>query len=185
MSQPTLKALSEMFDNINEEHFNSCITKVSVQWNNRLRTCAGLCKFKRKRMAINGVRQLTPTLIELSVKLFKNNDWDIDKIKNTLTHEMCHAYLLEHYNERGHTQRFQDTMTRITGVRKNHRCHNYDVEVLKNEKKYSIQCPKHGEIGKRSRAPKRGGVYRCNHCKSVITFVKLEKKPDNFWGIGD
>ena len=59
--------------------------------------------------------ELTPTKIELSYKLFENNNWDMEKIY-TMAHEMTHAYLLQEYNESGHTQNFQDIMTRITGI---------------------------------------------------------------------
>ena len=177
MSKPTLSQLKEMFASINKEHFQGRISDFPILWNNRLRTCAGKCVFKR--------RTCKPIRIELSDKLFKNNNYDIDKITRTLIHEMTHAYLLEHFQERGHTDRFQMTMMRITGEYKNHRCHNYDTTGLKNKAKYTVMCPVHGQLGTRNRRPKSGGVYRCSKCKSVVKFEAIIQQKDNFWGIGD
>ena len=56
------------------------------------------------------------------------------KIYTTMAHEMTHAYLLQEYNESGHTENFQNIMTRITGIEKNHRCHSYNVEGLRNKR---------------------------------------------------
>ena len=164
-----------MFDEINKTHFDNKISKIPVNWNARLKTTAGYCKFKTNR---NGYY---PTRIDLNKRLFENENYCRDKIFNTLAHEMTHAYLLEHYNEKGHTARFQSIMTRITGVRKNHRCHSYNVTGLRAERNITISCPIHGEIGTRSRMPKAGLVYRCRRCRSKITF----KKKTSFKGLFD
>ena len=168
--------ISEMFDEINKEHFNNKINKIDVIWNKRLRTCAGKCFYKSSNRKYNfphGKMSLvvyTPTKIELAYNVFKLNNWDKNKIYTTLAHEMTHAYLVQEHNERGHTQRFNDIMTRITGVRKNHRCHNY--EVSKNKQNVDVLCSKCGHIGTRARMPKAGIIYKHTGCGGEITFKK-------------
>ena len=163
--------ISAMFDEINELHFNGKITKIPTNWNSRLRTTAGYCRFKRLKI-IYGFDEFIPVKIELNKRLFEKSGYDRAMVYKTLAHEMTHAYLLEHHNEKGHTARFHNIMTRITGIRKNHRCHNYDVEGLVEKKSIVISCPTHGEIGFRKRMPKAGLTYKCKRCKSKVTFYK-------------
>jgi len=171
--------IKKLFQELNKQHFNGVIKDIPVLWNTRMRTTAGICTYTRKRE--NFVLNLSPSKIELSSKLFANNNYDIDKIKRTLIHEMVHAFLVQEYNETGHTARFQKMMTEITGERKNHRCHNYNTEGLRNKAKYKIVCPVHGEIGTRNRKPKKG-TYRCTKCRSVIKFEAIEEI-NNFWSL--
>ena len=167
--------LNNMFDELNKEHFDGRISKIPAKWNNRMRTAAGYCKFKRD---VSG--NLTPIRIDLSKKLFANEDWDPEKIKRTMIHEMTHAFLIEHHNEKGHSQRFQSIMTKITGERVNHRCHNYNVSGLRNKRSVIAECPKCGEVGRRSRLPNAGLVYKCVKCKSRVSWkreVSISKSP--------
>lgn len=170
--------LSEMFDDINREHFKGVINKIDVVWNKRLRTCAGKCFYKRKKS--NMFITLTPFKIELAYGVFQVNDWDKEKIYTTLAHEMTHAYLVQEFNERGHTQRFQDIMTRITGTRKNHRCHNYKT---KSKKSVDITCSRCGHIGTRTRMPKAGIIYKHTGCGGEINFKKNNDDGNGFFKI--
>ncbi len=132
--------LSELFDEINAVHFDGKITKIPVHWNTRLRTTAGRCKAAVAEMmkiaedgsSISEGYCHIPIEIDLNKRLFEYNGYDRAMIYKTLAHEMTHAYLIEHYNEKGHTARFHDIMTKITGIRKNHRCHDYDVPGSKD-----------------------------------------------------
>ena len=160
--------LNNMFEKLNEQHFEGKITKIPASWNNRMRTAAGYCRYKRN--SFDG--GYTPTSIELSSKLFENESWDIRKIERTLIHEMVHAFLLEHHNEKGHTARFQRMMTNITGEFKNHRCHTYNVSGLRNKRNIVANCPNCGVIGRRSRRPKATLVYKCTKCSSRIIWSK-------------
>lgn len=168
--------LSEMFDEINKNHFENKINKIDVIWNKRLRTCAGKCFYKGIRkgfdfgFANTNVMFYTPIKIELAYNVFRVNDWDKEKIYTTLAHEMTHAFLVQEYNERGHTQRFHSIMTRITGTLKNHRCHNY--KTIKSKKNVDIICSKCGHIGTRTRMPKAGATYKHSGCGGDITFKK-------------
>jgi len=174
--------LNLLFDNINEEHFEGKITKIPCQWNTRMRTTAGKIHYKRNlsnrfnrssRMTYV-VDRLTPTVIHMSLPLFKNNDMDMKKITRTMQHEMTHAFLLEYYNEAGHTARFQSIMTRITGENINHRCHSYDVEGLRNKRKVFYICECGETSGYRSRMPQRGATYTARCCKGKVTFSRIE-----------
>jgi len=169
--------LEQMFDEINAEHFDGKIKRIPCVWNMRLRVCAGKCYYKTRTPYKNGAyrpseKEYTPTRIEMAYKLFEANGWNRDMIYNTLVHEMTHAYLTQEHNEPGHTDRFQQIMTRITGEIKNHRCHQYDVSTLRNKRDVIYWCDCGMTTGKRARMPKTGLVYRSRCCKSVITFQK-------------
>ena len=156
--------LEDIFNDINKKHFNNMITPIPIVWNSKLRVCAGKCYFKSNF--------LTPVRIEISKPIFQklNNS---DKVWKTVAHEMTHAYLLEHNKERGHTQNFQDIMTRITGDNKNHRCHNYDVTGLRNNKNYFYHCECGLTEGYRAKAPKKGGIYTAKCCNGIVSFSKI------------
>ena len=113
---------------------------------------------------------LPPTKIELSYKLFENNNWDMEKIYTTMAHEMTHDNLLQEYNESGHTQNFQDIMTRITGIDKNHRCHSYNVDGLRNKRKAYFICECGQTEGYRMRMPNKGQSYTARCCGGKSLF---------------
>tara|TARA_R110002020_G_scaffold50716_6_gene143114 strand:+ start:6355 stop:6918 length:564 start_codon:yes stop_codon:yes gene_type:complete len=177
MFRPDIKA---MFVRLNNEHFNGEIPDIPVVWNTRMTTTAGYCRYKRSRvLALMGDNQeLTVTKIDMSDKLFRHLDYDLNKIERTMIHEMVHAYLLHKYNERGHTRRFQRMMTDITGEYKNHRCHNYDTVGIKRkqEKKVKWTCSGCDANGLKVRMPKRPNGHICRGCRSPVTFVDMSKK---------
>ena len=172
--------LDEMFDEINSKHFNGRINKIPCIWNIRLRTCAGKCYYRsrvERESFGNGYHTFytyTPTKIELSKKLFENNNMDIEKITRTLAHEMTHAYLAQVHNEVGHTDRFQQIMTRITGENINHRCHSYDVTGLRNKRSVHYICECGETEGYRTRMPKAGSRYTARCCKGSVTFSRVQ-----------
>ena len=177
--------LEEIFDKINSEHFNCKINKIPCVWNKRLRVCAGKCFYTKKinkisldYFKVQSMYELTPTKIELSYKLFENNNWDMEKIYTTMAHEMTHAYLLQEYNESGHTQNFQDIMTRITGIDKNHRCHSYNVDGLRNKRKAYFICECGQTEGYRMRMPNKGQSYTARCCGGKVYFSKVVDKEE-------
>jgi predicted SprT family Zn-dependent metalloprotease len=147
--------ISDMFFSLNEKHFNNEVPDIPVVWNTRMTTTAGYCRY-RKTSQYPGLNiyDFDPTKIDLSDRLFKSLGYDIQKIERTLIHEMVHAYLIHKYNEKGHTARFQRMMTDITGERKNHRCHNYDVSEVRREARYTLICHRCGHEHGMSRKPK-------------------------------
>ena len=182
MNRPDIKA---MFVRLNDEHFNGEIPEIPVLWNTRMTTTAGYCRYRKSSLAetlayaIRGGRQtLEPYQIDLSVKLFRNLDYDLAKIERTLVHEMVHAYLVHKYNEKGHTRRFQQMMTNITGEYKNHRCHNYNTEGLRRREPKNVvwACQRCGAEGRKARMPRRGRTYTHSRCGGVIDFVDMRNK---------
>ena len=169
----SLPNLNEMFDEINQKHFDGKISKIDCSWNKRMTTTAGRVFFKINPFT---KKAYCPTKIELSLKLFKNNNMDMKKILRTMQHEMTHAYLIEHFNERGHTSNFQRLMTMITGENVNHRCHSYDTEGIKKRqsRKWKYSCPCGETVGYRARKPKAGAVYRARCCKGAVKFELLD-----------
>ena len=175
--RPTEKDLSDLFDKINKEHFENKITKVPVIWNNRLRVCAGRCIYKTNHIT----ETATVSKIDLSNKLFKNNNFNEYYIFNTLAHEMTHAYLIEHFGESGHTTRFHHIMTKITGEKKNHRCHSYNVQGLRNKQNITYSCRCGSFSGTRARMPKKGLRYIARCCMSHVEFKNISQ--DTFFKI--
>lgn len=172
--------IQQMFVRLNDEHFNGEIPDIPVTWNTRMTTTAGYCRYQRSRvLALMGNRQeLTVTKIDLSDKLFRNEGYDPAKIERTLIHEMVHAFLIHKYNEKGHTARFQRTMTKITGEYKNHRCHSYNTEGLRRQQAKNVlwrcQGPC-GAEGRKARMPKAGRIYTCRVCSGRVRFTRLPK----------
>ena len=159
-SRPNIKA---MFRELNKEHFGGEIPDIPVVWNGRMTTTAGYCRYTRQFTG-----NLFPTKIDLSEKLFRSLGWDDKKIRQTLIHEMVHAYLVHKYNEKGHTARFQRMMTQITGEQKNHRCHNYDVSEVRREARYTLICHRCGHEHGMSRKPKHP-YYKHRKCGGKMT----------------
>jgi len=177
--------IKEMFHRLNDEHFDGEIPDIPVVWNGRMTTTAGYCRYKRSGLAetlayaTRGRGQnLEPYQIDLSVKLFRNENFDLEKIERTLIHEMVHAYLVHKYNEKGHTARFQRMMTNITGEYKNHRCHNYNTAGLKRREAKNVRwyCERCGFEGRKARMPRTGRTYNHNGCGGVVQFEDLRKK---------
>ena len=180
VNRPDIKA---MFVRLNDEHFNGEIPDLPVLWNTRMTTTAGYCRYRdvgglRHHPYNRRARELKPYQIDLSVKLFRNLDYDLAKVERTLIHEMVHAYLVHKYNEKGHTPRFQRMMTNITGEYKNHRCHNYDTTGLRRTQAKNVhwQCQGPcGAEGRKARMPKAGRIYTCRTCRGRVKFTDRRK----------
>ncbi len=175
--------IEAMFARLNNEHFNNEIPNIPVVWNNRMTTTAGYCRYRKftpshPEGSWAARNRIEPYKIDLSVQLFRNENFDIEKIERTLVHEMVHAYLIHKYSEKGHTPRFQRMMTRITGEYKNHRCHSYNTEGLRRKQAKNVMwhCGGCGAEGRKVRMPKANRVYSCRTCKGRVTFTDLRKQ---------
>ena len=69
---------------------------------------------------------------------------------------------------------FQQIMTRITGEHINHRCHNYDVDGLRNKRRVHFVCECGETEGYRVKMPKAGLRYTARCCGKRVTFTKIE-----------
>lgn len=165
--------IRQMFGELNEIHFNSEIPEIPVAWNRRMTTTAGYCRYRRNNITKN----LNPVKIDLSLKLFESNGFPNAEVRQTLIHEMVHAYLIHKYNQPGHTPLFQSLMTQITGVRKNHRCHNYDTSGVEREARWSIVCTRCGYAHAYSRKPKYSSyIHRGCGGKMIVQAGKVESE---------
>lgn len=73
------------FKEFNERVFGGRLSSVEVTWNNKLQTTAGLCRMKGRMGDENSHTRVAS--IDLSTKVID----DIDRLRSTLLHELCHA----------------------------------------------------------------------------------------------
>ena len=73
------------FKEFNERVFGGRLSSVEVIWNNKLQTTAGLCRMKGRMGDENAHTRVAS--IDLSTKVID----DIDRLRSTLLHELCHA----------------------------------------------------------------------------------------------
>ena len=73
------------FKEFNERVFNGRLSSVEVIWNKKLQTTAGLCRMKGKMGDENAHTRVAS--IDLSTKVID----DVDRLRSTLLHELCHA----------------------------------------------------------------------------------------------
>lgn len=73
------------FKEFNERVFGGRLSSVEVIWNNKLQTTAGLCRMKGRMGDENSHTRVAS--IDLSTKVID----DIDRLRSTLLHELCHA----------------------------------------------------------------------------------------------
>lgn len=166
--------LTTMFDRLNREHFGGEVPSIPCIWNQRLRTTAGYCRYKRSGGLFS---VLSPVRIELSEKLFASMDYDLAKVERTMVHEMCHAWCVTKYQEKGHNWRFQQKMQHITGELVNHRCHNYDTSELRNNRNVRMECQRCGKVFFRSKMPKGMRKYCYSHkgCGGQLVFSRVNE----------
>ena len=169
MERPNLQ---RMFLKLNAKHFSFEIPPIPVVWNRRLTTTAGICRYCPTPSGGYAPKEIT-----LSEKLFRSLGYPLDKVERTLIHEMTHAYLLHKYDEKGHTRRFQNVMTRITGENINHRCHTYDTSAVRMKRSIEMHCTRCGLLGTRARMPRSHSstsVYRHSGCRGTVTLWRMK-----------
>lgn len=162
-----------LFLSLNQEFFNNELPIFPILWDYKLRVTAGKIRFSSK----NNIRKIV--FIKLNFNLFKDNNWDISKIKRTLIHEMVHAYLYLKYNIKGHGIEFQTKMNEILGERDSHTYHQYDVSSKRNKRRNIIlefceECQK--VIGQRKRKPSYHIIDHMIHpeCGGKVTFHRTK-----------
>lgn len=113
----------DLFVKYNALYFKSSLSSVSVEWSKRMTLCAGLCVYKGKQSGPE--IRLSEPLLKFRTK---------KDVKETLLHEMIHAYLFLHEKNKDHDdhgEKFQSHMRRInqeTGL-KISIYHNFRDEV--------------------------------------------------------
>lgn len=174
--QPDIQA---MFLEYNKQYFDGIIPDIPIEWNTRLRTTAGYCRWTWTRDPITRRKTYQVKSIELNPRLFAKNGWDAEELRRTLIHEMVHAWEVTKYNGpydegRVHGEVFQSKMDQIFGYKRSHRCHDYDTKGLKEERKIEARCPIHGVVYRYARMPRRRKV--CRKCGSSIEMIDMRNR---------
>jgi predicted SprT family Zn-dependent metalloprotease len=94
---PDVSELQLLFALLNNEHFGGQIPTHRIAYNARFSNLAGRITYK-------------PPLIELSPKHFENRP---EALRETLLHEMIHAWLFARGDNPGHTSRFKKKMREL------------------------------------------------------------------------
>ena len=170
-SAPDILAL---FAELNETLFESKLpSDHRVFWCERLRVTAGKWEYRTHNGKVDAH-------IRLSYRLFQKNGWNIAEIRNTLIHEMAHAYLYQLYRFTGHGRSFQNLMHRLVGYRRDHTYHTYDVRGLRNKRRTRVEVYCTGckcVIGYRKKMPNKRSIafytHRVCHSKTTYRTVPL------------
>lgn len=115
--------------------------EISVSWNPRLRTTAGLACYRTRSVILN------PKLIEVSS----------EEVQITLRHELAHLVAQARAGRRRvapHGAEWQ-AACRDLGIPNEARCHNLPFKQRRVTRRYFYQCPECGEILARVRPIKR------------------------------
>lgn len=114
---------------------------VSIWWNPRLKTTAGIACFRTRRVILN------PKLIEVSA----------EEVQSTLRHELAHLVAQERAGRRRvspHGPEWHQACVDL-GIPGEARCHNLPFKQRKITRKYFYSCPQCGTVLARVRLVKR------------------------------
>jgi predicted SprT family Zn-dependent metalloprotease len=151
---PDVADLQLLFAQLNFLHFNGEIPSYRIAYNSRFANLAGRITYK-------------PPLIELSPKHLKGKP---DELRETLLHEMIHAWLHARGENPGHTHAFKKKMREL-GLRSIY--HDLGTAKPFNEstKRYILRCEKcTGEL-LRKRKPPANAV--CARCRKPFTLFEV------------
>lgn len=122
--------------------------EISVQWNPRLRTTAGLACFRTRTVILN------PKLIEVSA----------DEVQVTLRHELAHLVAQARAGRRRvqpHGAEWQQACADL-GIPNEARCHTLPFKPRRVARRYFYQCPACGTMLARVRPIKgRAACVKC------------------------
>ncbi|KAI6190163.1 SprT-like domain-containing protein [Aphelenchoides bicaudatus] len=176
---PDLLAMFQVYD---FQFFDGKLSRCTVEWSKRLKSCAGVCQYR----PITGL--CTIRMSEPLLKLRPRRDF-----VETLLHEMIHAYLFvtERNTDRGgHGENFQAHMHRInrlagTNITIYHSFHAevnvYKRHVWKCNGICQSESPFYGYVKRTmNRAPSKSDLWFADHQATCGgTFQKI-KEPEDF-----
>lgn len=102
--QGSLFDLKDLFDQLNLAHFNGFLDVPLLEWNSRLRSCAGRFRPGSRKWLVE-----YPPRIEIATYL-KEEQQAIALIRDTMGHEMIHYWLWVRRRPYGHTPEFYQKM---------------------------------------------------------------------------
>ncbi|KAH7929391.1 hypothetical protein BV22DRAFT_1116952 [Leucogyrophana mollusca] len=150
------KYASEPFVELNRTVFNGGLPKeTKLNWSKRLLTTAGKARWHRSRDGVD------TTEIELATKIL---DCD-ERIRNTLSHEMCHlaCWIINNDPKEGHGRAFKTWAARVTRKRPEIEIstrHNYEISYP-----YEWKCEQCSKIYGRYSKSIRPDECVCGACK--------------------
>lgn len=154
------KLVVQLFTKYNDTVFGSQLpSDLVIKWNKRLLTTAGITKLRlssQKRVAV----------VELSEKVVD----DLDRLKNTLLHELCHAaaWIVDAERRPPHGKSFWKWAQKASLIDTITTCHSYIIH-----KPFKYRCG-NSECGvEYNRFSKSIDLerQRCGACRSVIEYI--------------
>ena len=178
--------LIQMFDQLNAMFFENLIPSISVEWNYRMRTCAGRAHYMFKADEYGlATKIIWPKSITMANRLFAKYNFRCDLVEETLVHEMAHHYLVVKTGKcQKHNKMFQDLMTRVTGLQKNHRLHAMDISDLRNKKR-GRSATKTVFIDKNISHTVTSGILRQESFGSIVDAIKKNAVGGEYWIMSD
>jgi predicted SprT family Zn-dependent metalloprotease len=151
---PDVAELQLLFAELNNLHFNGEIPAHRIAYNARFGNLAGRITYK-------------PPLIELSPKHFKDNE---EALRETLLHEMIHAWLYARGENPGHTATFKKKMREL-GLGSIYHDLGTAPPLNGSEKRYIIRCERCRLETLRKRKPPAHA--RCARCRRAIVVLEV------------
>jgi predicted SprT family Zn-dependent metalloprotease len=156
---PEIADLQLLFAQFNYTYFDGEIPAHEISYNNRFSNVAGRITYK-------------PPKIELSPKHLSGKP---EQLRETLLHEMIHAWLFARNENPGHTARFKKKMREL-GLRSIYHDLGTAPPLNENPKRYILRCEHCRREALRKRRPPPG--YRCLHCRrGILVFEVVEMRP--------
>ena len=138
-------ALPEIFNEINQRHFDGFLAQPRLIWNSRLRSSAGRFVPGRKRLIAS-----IPAIIEVATYLAEEKEAHA-LVRDTIAHEMIHYWLWVRGRPYGHSPEFYRKMEemgvsrynpvpRLRPARYLYRCPGCRVEFKTRKKLGDLAC---------------------------------------------
>jgi predicted SprT family Zn-dependent metalloprotease len=151
---PGVAELQILFAQSNFVHFDGEIPTYRIAYNARFSNVAGRITYK-------------PPLIELSPKHLRGK---VDDLRETLLHEMIHAWLHARGENPGHTPAFKRKMHDL-GLRSIYHDLGTATPLNPSTKRYILRCEKCGMEALRRRKP--APHVRCARCRKALQLFEV------------
>jgi len=156
---PDVAELQLLFAQYNFLHFDGEIPTYRIAYNARFSNCAGRICYK-------------PPLIELSPKHLAGR---FEELRDTLLHEMIHAWLHARGENSGHTARFKRKMKEL-GLSSIYHDLGRAAPLNESTKRYIVRCEKCTMEVLRKKKP--ASNLLCARCrKPLVAFEVVEMRP--------
>ena len=99
-NRPSRCNLLPVYNQLNQMYFDGELPKIPVVFNDRLQTVYGRCHAVRRK------KVWSPIKIDIKYPIASQR-----MLRKVMVHEMCHAWTILKYQERGHTSLFWKKMT--------------------------------------------------------------------------